>query len=290
MRNNIRIAAGCSTSALEVGKGLRRPTDAGSAVTDTEAGERSQRLQTVERALRLLSLFTVKTPEWGLSDAARELGLPKSVTFRLVETLAFYGYLSQNPENKRYRLGLQVLSLASIVAESLDLRQVALPYMNELARLTGESVFLIVVENESAVTVAKVDSDNPVRVHMTLGNHVPLTLGASNKALLAFLPPERVEKILSKPVPPITGRSPADPAVLRQELKAIRARGWAYTVGEVTPDVAGLGVPILDRRGTLLGGITLGGPVTRLTKEKARQMVPELQRTTRLIATALGDR
>lgn len=268
---------------------MARPTPVTSVVI-TGGAERSQRLQTVEKALRLLSLFTVKTPEWGLSDAARELGLPKSVTFRIIETLAFYGYLSQNPENRRYRLGLHVLALASTVAETLDLRHVAVPYMNELARLTGESVFLIVVDGESAVTVAKVDSDSPVRVHMTLGNHVPLTLGASNKALLAFLPLDRLERILGKPVTLITGHGPTDADALRQELKTIRARGWAYTVGEVTPDVAGLGVPILDRRGTLLGGLSLGGPATRLTKEKARQMAPELQAATRQIAEALGDR
>lgn len=254
------------------------------------SAERSQRLQTVEKTLRLLSLFTVKTPEWGLSDAARELGLPKSVTFRIIETLAFYGYLSQNPENRRYRLGLQVLTLASTVTETIDLRQVALPHMNELARLTGETVFLILVDGESAVTVAKVDSDSPVRVHMTLGNHVPLTLGGSNKALLAFLPEERLERILSKPVTLITGRGSTDPEALRQEVKTIRARGWAYTVGEVTPDVAGLGVPIVDRRGNLLGGLSLGGPATRLTEGRARQVAPEVQGAARRIAEALGDR
>lgn len=269
---------------------MARFADPGSAVADAAGEEKSGRLQTVEKALRLLSLFSVKTPEWGLSDAARELELPKSVTFRLMETLAHHGYLAQNPENRHYRLGLQLLALASALTESLDLRQAALPYMNELARLTGESAFLIVVDGDSAVTVAKADSDSPVRVHMTLGNHVPLSLGASNKALLAFLPPDRLEQVLSKPLTLITGRGPTDPAALRQEVTTIRARGWAYTVGEVTADVAGLGVPILDRRGTLLGGLSLGGPATRLTEKKVQELVPALQHTARLIATALGDR
>lgn len=269
---------------------MARFADSGSAVVSAAGEERSGRLQTVEKALRLLSLFTVRTPEWGLSEAARELDLPKSVTYRLMETLGHYGYLAQNPENRRYRLGLQVLALASALTESMDLRQAALPFMRELARETGESVFLIVVDGDSAVTVAKADSDSPVRVHMTLGNHVPITLGGSNKALLAFLPPDRLEAILSKPIALITGRGPADAAALRREVEGIRGRGWAYTVGEVTPDTSGLGVPILDRRRTLLGGLSLGGPAARLTEARARELVPAVQHAARLIAMALGDR
>ena len=247
-------------------------------------------LQTVERALQLLELFTHDTPEWGLSDAARQLGLPKSVTFRLVETLAVHGYLSQNPDNKRYRLGLQLLALGAVVTERMDLRRAAQPHMEELAQGTGETVFLMALEGDQAAVVAKVDSASPIRVHMALGVPAPLTLGASNKVMLAFLPPERIERILAQPLPTMTGRGATSVQQLRQDLAGIRRSGWAYTAGEVTPDVAGLGVPILDRRGHLLGGLSLGGPASRLTPQKAARILPILRSAAQEIAKALGDR
>jgi IclR family acetate operon transcriptional repressor len=244
-------------------------------------------IQSLDRALSAFELFTATRSAIGLTEAATALRVGKSTIHRLFSTLVARGYLSYDPRTRDYRLGLAVIRIGNLALASLDLRRVAMSHLKRLADETEESAFLLVVSGDSAVVLDWVESKQPLRMALQPGLPWPLHAGASNKVLLAHLPPERIASYIDGPLQKITNQTPGDRLLLIQDLDLIRAQGYAWSVGELTPDVGAFAVPILDRD-DLLGGIAVAGPASRIGAKE--QVVSNLQHAAREIARELGAR
>ncbi len=232
-------------------------------------------LRGVERAVALLHRFTAD-PVVDLEGAARHLNVPRSTAYRLLRSLETGGLLVYDPGRRAYRLSLAVARLAQAALSHIDLRSVARPFLQRLAQQTGESAFLLVVQGRSAVVIDTVTSDAPLKLTYPVGTPWPLHAGASNKVLLAHLPPEEVDEILAGPLPRVTLRTVTDPRRLRAELARIRQRGYAYSRGELTPGVVGIAVPLLYG-GQLLGALAVAGPSARLPVARVPEVVQQLK-------------
>jgi len=223
----------------------------------------AQILKTVERAADVLWLFSSRRSGLSLKEVAAELGMPKSVAHRLCSTLVHVGLLRQDPDTRRYRCGLRVLELTSAVLDGFSLRGVALPYMHRVLQLTGESVFLNVVSGVQSVCIEKVEPDSALRVTYSVGYHAPLHAGAPGKLLLAFQPQEFQERVLAGPLVRFTPHTVTDPALLRAQLTQIRATGVAWSIGELTPDVGAVSVPVRCDGDHAVAALTVAGVATR---------------------------
>jgi len=243
-------------------------------------------LRGVERAAALLQRFTPDRPVVDLPQAARLLDVPRSTAYRLLRSLEAGGFLIYDPPRQTYRLSLAVARLGQAALAGVDLRLVARPHLRRLVDETGESSFLLVVEGRSAVVIDTVASDAPLRLTYPVGTPWPLYAGASNKVLLAHLPEETIAEVLSAPLPRITPRTLTEPSRLRAELSRIRRQGFAHSVGELTPGIVGVAVPILSG-GQLMGALAVAGPVSRLTTARVPQSVTSLKHAALSIADAL---
>ncbi len=232
-------------------------------------------LRGVERAVALLNRFTAD-PVLDLDGAARHLNVPRSTAYRVLRSLETGGLLVYDRERRVYRLSLALARLGQAALSRIDLRSAARPYLERLARDTGESAFLLVVQGRAAVVIDTVSSDAPLKLTYPVGTPWPLHAGASNKVLLAHLPPEEVDEILSGPLPRVTPRTTTAPDRLRQQLSRIRQRGYAYSRGELTPGVVGVAVPILCS-GQLLGALAVAGPSSRLPPARVPAVVRQLK-------------
>lgn len=251
----------------------------------TERADRDG-LRSVQRAAGVLRLFSLEVPVLTLRDVARSLEIPRSTAHRLLRSMEDAGFLVYDPEAQAYRLGLWLVRLGQVAVHSVDLRATCRPYLRALAAETGESAFLLVVQGSSAVVVDVQESQSPLRLSLPVGTPWPLHAGASNRVLLAFLPPGEREEVLRKPLQRITPRTITEPDRLRRELERVRKRGFAYSVGELTPGVAAVAVPILVR-GRLLGGLAVAGPAARLPRGRIAEVVNRLQRAAQAIARDL---
>lgn len=247
---------------------------------------RPEQLRSVQRAAEVLRLFSVDRPVLGLGEVARSLAVPRSTAHRLLRAMEQAGFLAHDPETYTYRLGLWLVRLGEVAVDSVDLRNAARPYLRELAAETGESAFLLVVQGTSAVVVEVQESQSPLRLTLPVGTPWPLHAGASNRVLLAFLPPAQQEEVLRRPLRRITPRTITDADRLRRELARVRRRGFAYSVGELTPGVAAVAVPVLVQ-GKLLGGLTVAGPEGRLTPGRLPAIVRRLRHASEAIARDL---
>ncbi|MFN3285573.1 MAG: IclR family transcriptional regulator [bacterium] len=229
----------------------------------------------MERAVALLHRFTTD-PVLDLPRAARHLNVSRSTAYRVLRSLEAGGLVVYDRERRAYYLSLAVARLGQVALSRIDLRSVARPYLQRLLEDTGESVFLLVVEGRSAIVIDTLPSEAPLKLTYPVGTPWPLHAGASNRVLLAHLPPEQIEEILAGPLPRVTPRTITDPNRLRAELERVRRLGYAYSNGELTPGVVGIAVPILCA-GQLMGALAVAGPSTRLRTRRVSGIVKQLK-------------
>jgi DNA-binding IclR family transcriptional regulator len=244
-------------------------------------------LKTVDRALQVLLQFDEGHPEWSSSELAQSLGLHRSIVYRILSTLERRGFVTQNDQRGRFRLGLKLVELGNVVLTGIDLRQVAHPTMARLVKETSESTFLTVVSGDESVCIDKIDSPQHVRVTLTIGGRYPLYAGASNKILLAHLPSDTVEDLIARGLESITPQTITDVTQLKHNLAAIRQEGWAFTVGELTPGVAALAVPLLNSNDALVAALSIAGLASRFDEDRLPALINATRQAAEEISTQL---
>ncbi|MDR7519596.1 MAG: IclR family transcriptional regulator [Armatimonadota bacterium] len=230
----------------------------------------------VERAGRLLGAFSHHQPTMSVQGASAALGISPSAAYRLLRSLEFGGLLVYDPEARSYRLSARMAHLGQVALSAIDWRAVARPYLRRLKAETGETVVLLVKQGQHAVVVDIETSDHPLRLSYPVGEPWPLHAGATNLVLLAYLPEEEIDAILGQRLVKVTARTVTVPGRLRRKIQRIRRRGYAYTVGELTPGVAAVAVPV-HAEGRLLGGLAILGPQTRVPPSRVPHLVGKLR-------------
>ena len=233
------------------------------------------------RALDVLCAFSADCPEWSVTELSRHLCVHKSTVSRLLITMEETGFVRRVPESGRYALGPRLLEMSSLVLARLDVRAVARPWLEELSRASLETVNLAVWDHDEAVNVDQIPSPQPILYMGWIGRRTPAHASSTGKALLAFQPPDVVERVLSRPLKIYTKATVADTARLRQELAGIRECGYAIAEDEFQEGVTAVAAPILTR-GRVVGVISVSAPTYRTTRQRKGQFV-------HLLTTAAAD-
>jgi DNA-binding IclR family transcriptional regulator len=252
--------------------------------------QRSGSIQSVERAVAVLKLFGESEPELGVSDLARRLKLHKSTVSRLLSTLEAGGFVQQDPRNGRYRLGLQLATLAGLALTQYELRDIARGLLKELADLTGETTTLSVLDGTEAVNIDQVLSPQPVKHLGWIGRRLPLHCTAAGKPLLAHLPLAIQERYLGGTLTRYTARTLTNPSQLRRELEQIRTQGFALGVEEYEADLNAAGAAVRDYRGDVVASVTVSGPTFRLPPDRLLRLADAVRNTAARISAQLGHR
>ena len=227
---------------------------------------------TLRNMTAILDCFSINRPELGVRETARQTGLSPSTIGRLMAAMKTLRILSQNPQTKAYTMGIRVLEWGGVFSASLDLRLKALPVMQELQRVSQESISLYIYDGADRVCVERLESNLTVRIVTRVGRRLPLYAGSAGKAILAFLPSERQDEIINqRPLEPLTPNTITDEKCLREELARVRRVGYAVSHGEWILDASGVAAPILGWNNEVLGAITISGPSQRFSSEKVAQ-------------------
>jgi DNA-binding IclR family transcriptional regulator len=243
-------------------------------------------VRSVDRAAALLLALGESQGEAGVTELARRLGLHKSTASRLLATLQKRGLVEQDDETGKYRLGLVVIRLAERAERTLDLRGIAMPELERLARLTHETTGVGVLDGESLLTVAQVDGPNLIAVGDWTGRSTPLHCVASGKVLMSSLAEREVLRIVRRGLDQYTERTIVELEPLLEELARIRRRGYATAIGEYELGLNAVSAPIHDARGNVIAAVDIWGPAFRLTPRR----VPELAAQAREAAAAISVR
>jgi IclR family transcriptional regulator, KDG regulon repressor len=181
--------------------------------------------------------------------------------------------VDKNPDTGRYRLGLKLYEFGSKAFGAIDLRRRATPYLDRLQRELGETVFFCMLDDGQVFYIEKIESQQSVRTACTVGSRAPAYCTAVGKAMLAELPDAEVNEIVRRwGLKAITPNTITTPAALKDELRAIRLRGYAIDNEEKEPGLRCVSAPVRSDTGKLLAALSVSGPAFRVTKER----VPEI--------------
>lgn len=233
-------------------------------------------LSSVKNALRILRSFTMDEPEKKISDLSIELGLNKSTVSRTMATLASEGFVYKDPESKKYRLGLTLLSLSGIINTNMDLHVESQPVLYKLVENLGETAHISVMDNLEVMYLHKVECNHPVRFLTHVGKRNPCYCTSSGKVLLAYSDEETIEKVIQKGLQAFTKNTITNPQQLRDHLKKIKQDGYAYSIDELLEGVNSIAAPVFDYRGKVIAAITVVGPKQRVQPHKIQSFAKKV--------------
>lgn len=199
--------------------------------------------------------------------------------------------VDKNPDTGRYRLGLKLYEFGSKAFGAIDLRRRATPYLDRLQREFGETVFFCMLDDGQVFYIEKIESQQSVRTACTVGSRAPAYCTAVGKAMLAELPDAEVNEIVRRwGLKAITPNTITTSAALKDELRAIRVRGYAIDNEEKEPGLRCVSAPVRSDTGKLLAALSVSGPAFRVTKERVSEIGKAVMQAARELSYELGYR
>jgi DNA-binding IclR family transcriptional regulator len=204
-------------------------------------------LGTVNKAGRVLELFTSTKSEWGVTEVARALNMPKSSAHSLLTALAATNLLGRTGDN-RYKLGWRVLSLSRTLLDSSDVRMHAQPALHTLAHRYGVTAHVATLDDGEVTYIDKVEAGGTVPILVSgVGRRLPAHSTALGKVLLAYESAGTLEQLFgTRGLEPMTDQTITSPRALHAELEAVRRQGWARADEEIVEGLVCYAAPIVD--------------------------------------------
>lgn len=251
--------------------------------------EGESQVRAVARAIAILEQFTLAQPERTLTDISLGIGLSKSTTHRLLATLQSCEMVEFDKKSGRYRLGLKAFRLGSVVSKGMELLAQSDPLLEKVAEDTDESSFLLVADGNEALCLRRFDASNYVRV-LTLepGAHSTFNCGSAQRVLLAHLPEERWEEIVTHHVRRMTQYSLVGRDELERDRREIRERGYSVAWEDVTLHACALGAPVRDAVGDVIAAVSISGIVQHFSAERLPGLIRRIMQTGEEISRRMG--
>ncbi|NIL76976.1 IclR family transcriptional regulator [Rhodococcus sp. Eu-32] len=245
-------------------------------------------LQTVQKIGPVLDLFTVERPEWGVSEVANTIDLPRSSAHALLSSLVDIGLL-QCRARGRYRIGWRVVELGQALRGTVDVRTCAAPVLDRLVENYGETTHLAVMERNRVLYVDKVLGTHNITVQgARVGTRLDAYCTAVGKVLLAQLHHVELARFLDTTT--LRRRTPTtitSAAGLVEALDAVRSAGCAFDLGEAVADVDCVAAPVRDDMGQVVAAISMSVPASRFVANRVefhRAVVGAANEVTRALA------
>ena len=248
-------------------------------------------VQSLNRTFDILEFFLENKDSVRIKDISHKLGLHKSTVHRILSAMAHRGYIRQDRETGKYQLGLRIMELYNALVDNNELIKIAHPVLERLSGQSHEAVHLLVMDNDEAVYVDKVEFPNTIHLRSHIGKRVSLHCTASGKIFLANLPEDKVRSIIKKKgLPRYTKNTIISETLLMEELDKINRQGCSLDNVENEEGVRCVAVPVRDSTGKVIAALSISGPTMRVKSRKIPVFVRLAQEGGDEISRFLGYR
>lgn len=257
---------------------------------DDDADDRQRvGVQSLGRAFAILEQVARHREGIGLAELSKLVGLHNSTTFHLAKTMVSLGYLRQEKDSKRYRVGRPLFALAASALDEIEMVNVATPILEELSRATEESAHFAVRMGDAVVVIARTSGPGAFQLTDRVGVVRPAHCTALGKIILASLRPDQLNRFLERAdMKPSTDKSITDIAVLLREIAEIKRTGIAFDDGEFNPEVRCVAVPVSDFTGHVVGALGISGPIWRLSNQALHNSAQIVQAAANRLSAEFG--
>ena len=257
---------------------------------DDDAEDRQRvGVQSLGRAFAILEEVARHREGIGLADLSKLVGLHNSTTFHLAKTMVSLGYIRQEKDSKRYRVGRPLFALAASALDEIEMVNVATPVLEDLSRETGESSHFAVRMGDAVVVIARTSGPGAFQLTDRVGVVRPAHCTALGKVILAALRPDQLERFLDRvDMKPSTDKSITDVPRLMREINDVRKNGVAFDDGEFNLEVRCAAVPVKDFTGQVVGALGISGPIWRMSNQALKDRAKILQAAAERLASGFG--
>lgn len=244
--------------------------------------QKATTVRAVDRAIDILEAFSDERPALTLTELARKVRLNRPTLYRMLTTLAKRGLIRLADDPPKYRLDYGAAKFAGVWSNSLELGQLAAPFLEGLLAQYDETVALYLRRDNARICAVELPSRQPLSFARGLGHAESLRRGASGFAILAFLPRAESESVLGEE------KDAAKLRALRRTIGQVRERGYALSGGDLIVGAQAIAAPVLDRAGHAVAALGLFGPAARFTPQRVAECAEAVRRAAASLSRALG--
>jgi DNA-binding IclR family transcriptional regulator len=243
------------------------------------------------QALAVLQYLGAQAEPTTAAAISRDLGLPRSTTYHLLDTLIQAGFVVHVAEERRYALGVAVYELASGYSRQTSLQRLARAPLAALVDHVGQNAHLAILHGRDVFYVIEERAKGRPPLITDVGVRLPAQLTASGRAMLALLPRAQVRALYAEPGSFVlrNDRGPRSLAALRQLLVETRRRGFATEDGEVTPEFASVAVAATDHVGYPVAAVAVTFPGAEVDAPEGERLAAQAARTAAELSRRLGN-
>ena len=222
--------------------------------------------KSVTRVLDIIEVMSRHGEPIKLQELAKKLEMPAPTPPPPPHTLIESHYVKQNKETLKYYLTLKICQIATFVQDSINIREIALPILKELAEKTQESASMVIEEDLMAVYIERVEGpDKMIRGFQRIGRRAPLYCTGVGKLFLSEFDEKTLKEVIDKGLEPFTQNTITDKAMLLKELKKVREQGYAIDDEECEVGARCIAAPVRDYTGKIITAVSISGPISRLS-------------------------
>lgn len=246
-------------------------------------------VQSVDRALQIIEILQQIPQGLGVTELSHRLDVSKSTAHRLLMSLYNKGFVQQDHQTEKYMLGLKFIEVGQVVTDNLDIRKLASPYLHQLTEITGETAHLAIMDKYEIVYIDKLESNATIRMFSNIGKRAPIHCTGIGKSIFAFLPDEKIEEVINEAgLRQFTEKTLTTKEKMLENIQLIRKRGYSIDDEEHEAGIKCAAAPIFNHHGEVIAGISVAGPIMRVTEEKLEMMAREVLRVSNELSKLLG--
>lgn len=248
-------------------------------------------VQTLDRAFDIVELLSREAGGLNLTEISARVGLNKSTAHRILASLLERGYVEKLEQGKVYRLGLEFIELSSSFLNSLELKTEAQPYLNQLSKQTGQTVFMAILQDADVVYIDKVESFNSLRRYQIIGKRMPLYATSLGKALLTGMTDAEIVKLFERrKMQKITVHTLDNIHDLLKEVELARKRGWSHDNQENELGTMCVGAPVYDYRNMVVAAVSVAWELEGQQSVDLKRVAALVVEATQAISHRMGYR
>ena len=267
---------------------LARTTTMSTTEDDTSEYKQPESVAAVLKVFGILQALSER-PETGISELSVRLSMPKATVYRFLQTIMMLGYVRQEPDSERYGLTMKVYELGTKALQQPEVVDLAKHHMQILADKTGETIHLGALIESEIIYIHKVDSNHTLGMYSRIGRRAPLHCTAIGKVLMAWEHPDRRALVLKGvDFMPYREKTITTISQYEEELRKVKAQGFAEDQEEFDDHIRCIGIPIFDRLNHPVAGMSISFPIFRYDEARKSEVVAMLKDASRDISTRLG--
>jgi DNA-binding IclR family transcriptional regulator len=229
-------------------------------------------IKSLEKGLNIIALLSQHDSPLKLEELVRISGLRKTSCFRILQTLTRSGFALKDKDTGGYFIGPKIISIGLTALENRGIRELAMPFMKEIRQKTGATVNLAILNGSDVIFVERLQSAHIVEGNLRVGSRLSAHLSSMGKVILAHLPETELNVVLKQiRFERKTDKTVASVKALKEELKKIRAAGFAVNNEELATGLFAIAVPLLNHTGVAIAGLNISFLLARHPREEAMQ-------------------